>query len=610
MVTYYLALLGPFELTCDPAQSRQFESDKVRALLAFLATEPGPHRRETLANLLWPEKPELRARRNLSQALYNLRRVISPAAGHVIQATSTTVQLKPGDRFQVDINRFERSMQVVAQHRHLQSILCDECRRRLETAVDLYRGQFLDGLHVAGSPVFEDWVRQRRSDLQDKQMEMLRSLAHSSEMLGDYAAALMRLRQANEMDPLDEKICRQRMRLLARSGQRNAALRKYEQLRCLLWDELGVEPEERTQSFYQQLLAVEAPEDVPSLSQQLPGVLGSGDEFWSEAQTLEVAGEMARARGEYANARNLHERALKLYEAADDRRGVARSLSYLGLTARDTGDLARAESLVRRARQTYLELGDRFSSAEMNVMLARLLLFLGEFSNCVDLLKAALPVYAELGLQQRVAYFTGGLALNQMMMGSYDEARANARQSIQVSYVLGDQMGISFGMSLLGVIALAEERDSSAEQLLKQALVLTKRMGRPEELGGVLSSLCYLMLKRGDFRRARLHVVDGLQVVSSSHNVLAALFVLSAAALYLRRRGDVERAESLLLLCKRFAVFQRSPYFVALYGPHFGDWDTNRPLEPGAGVAPDLLWKAVTDLLRRLADGRKTHTAR
>lgn len=276
---------------------------------------------------------------------------------------------------------------------------------------------------------------------------------------------------------------------------------------------------------------------------------------------------------------------------------MARSLSFLGLTARDSGALKRAGRLIQQARQIYLELGDRLSSAEMNIMLARLLLFLGEFADSVGLIEATLPVYRDLGLQQRLAYFTGGLALNQMMMGHYAQARATVNTSMQMSYALGDWLGITFCISLLGTICVAEDNEGSAEQILKQALVLTKRNARPEELGGVLSSLTYLMLKRGEFERASLHLVDGLQLVAKSHNMLAALFIIVAAALFLKLRGNVERANALYSLCKHFAVFDKATYFATLYTPYFKDCETREAGDAEAGAPPELLWQAVDDLL-------------
>jgi hypothetical protein len=64
-------------VTLDGEPATAFESDKVRALLAYLAVEADrPHRREKLIGLLWPDWPERSARQNLSQALCNLRAAI------------------------------------------------------------------------------------------------------------------------------------------------------------------------------------------------------------------------------------------------------------------------------------------------------------------------------------------------------------------------------------------------------------------------------------------------------------------------------------------------------------------------------------------------------
>ena len=76
-----ISLFGSFQVTLDGASLTSFESDKVRALLAYLVVEAGQaHRRENLTLLLWPEHPEERARHSLSQALYNLRSVLQEHA--------------------------------------------------------------------------------------------------------------------------------------------------------------------------------------------------------------------------------------------------------------------------------------------------------------------------------------------------------------------------------------------------------------------------------------------------------------------------------------------------------------------------------------------------
>jgi DNA-binding SARP family transcriptional activator len=77
MARLALSLLGSFTATLDGALITTFESHKVRALLAYLAAETDrPHRRETLATLLWPDWPQQSAMSNLRYALADLRKNI------------------------------------------------------------------------------------------------------------------------------------------------------------------------------------------------------------------------------------------------------------------------------------------------------------------------------------------------------------------------------------------------------------------------------------------------------------------------------------------------------------------------------------------------------
>src|SRR5690606_33271791 len=131
------------------------------------------------------------------------------------------------------------------------------------------------------------------------------------------------------------------------------------------------------------------------------------------------------------------------------------------------------------------------------------------------------------------------------------------------------RMLICWGMDILGMIALAEGRYDTAEQLLRQTLILAREVGRPEEQSSVLASLGYLALKKGSAGQAQLHIRGGLQVVRDSHNIVAALLELPTVALYLKLQGEVEQAHQLVSLCKSFGFFRRSAFCAALHDPQF-----------------------------------------
>ena len=125
-----LSLLGPFQVTLDGQPVTSFKSNKVRALLAYLAVEADrPHRREVLAGLLWPDWPDRDALSNLRYALSNLRRVIGDRTAEppFLLITRDTLQFNTASDHSLDVADFERqiadSQQQIANQKDLQSAI-------------------------------------------------------------------------------------------------------------------------------------------------------------------------------------------------------------------------------------------------------------------------------------------------------------------------------------------------------------------------------------------------------------------------------------------------------------------------------------------------------
>ena len=115
MTLLSLSLLGPFRATLAGEPVTGFESNKVRALLAYLAVEADrPHSRSTLAGLLWPELPDRVALTNLRHVLPNLRRAIGDFDGQpsFLLIPRQTVQFNTTSDYWLDVtrgpSRFER----------------------------------------------------------------------------------------------------------------------------------------------------------------------------------------------------------------------------------------------------------------------------------------------------------------------------------------------------------------------------------------------------------------------------------------------------------------------------------------------------------------------
>lgn len=255
-----LALFGPFRLVRDGQLLTSLYSDKVRALLAFLAIEPdSPHRRERLAGLLWPEYPESRARHSLSQALLRLRRTLDQQGAstgedlHLI-TTQHTVLLS-GAAGHVDAADFVALLAACEAHPHDRLVGCPACCERLSQAAELYTGELLTGFSLPDSPGFEEWLIVQRERFHRLAVEALRTLAELFLAMGDRSSDehVAHARRWAELEPLDDRAQRALMLALARDGRRGAALAQYERFGETLRDEMGIEPEAATTTLHQRI---------------------------------------------------------------------------------------------------------------------------------------------------------------------------------------------------------------------------------------------------------------------------------------------------------------------------------------------------------------------
>lgn len=251
-----IRLLGPFEVTIEGGPVTGFAYAKVRALLAYLALEgPRPHPRGALAALLWPDQPEASARASLSQALMTLRNALGDrqAAEPALLADVQHVRLNPTSAVEVDVLRFLAELAGAEAHAHRSWRTCAVCSERLGQAIDLYRGVFLADVAISDSEPFEEWATLQREHLLQRALSALERLAERAEWRGAYHEAQAYAQQLVALDPLLEGSQRALIRALALNGEAAAAQAQYRQLRIMLAQELGAEPEGATTALYEQI---------------------------------------------------------------------------------------------------------------------------------------------------------------------------------------------------------------------------------------------------------------------------------------------------------------------------------------------------------------------
>src|SRR5690606_3917320 len=111
--------------------------------------------------------------------------------------------------------------------------------------------RFLDGFSLEDNWEFEDWQQRTQARLHDAVQCAVRCLVEYDEAQGETAQALSDARRWLALEPAAEEAHRRVMQLLARQGNRTAALEQYETCHRTLAAELDVPPSPETVALYE-----------------------------------------------------------------------------------------------------------------------------------------------------------------------------------------------------------------------------------------------------------------------------------------------------------------------------------------------------------------------
>lgn len=175
------------------------------ALLALLASvgDRGMTRERIMA-YLWPESGTASARHNLKQAVFGLRRQF----GAEVFAGEIALRLN------ANVMRTDRA--------ELEGALAEG---RVDDAMALRAGPFLDGFHLDGAVEFERWMDTEREGISQRLQRALEANAVRAAEEGDARGSVRRWRQLVVLDPYSSRYTVGLMRALAAAGDARGAIR-------------------------------------------------------------------------------------------------------------------------------------------------------------------------------------------------------------------------------------------------------------------------------------------------------------------------------------------------------------------------------------------------
>ncbi len=226
-----VGLFGAASITGREHAGDLLARPKRFAVLAWLcaATPTGFQRRDRLLAMFWPERDESAARNSLRQTLHGIRGAIGDDA--LVARGTDEIGVNP-DVVRCDVVEFHASL----------------ASGHLARALELYRGELLDGVHVR-SDGFERWLTLERERLGDLAADAAWRLAEKFEAGADLTGASRWARRAARLAKADERRVRRVVRLLERAGDSAGAIKVYDEFADYLRRELDTEPSEETRDL-------------------------------------------------------------------------------------------------------------------------------------------------------------------------------------------------------------------------------------------------------------------------------------------------------------------------------------------------------------------------
>ncbi len=219
---YFLRCLGTPELRGPTGEPIRFRTRKHLALLVYLAVEPRqPHRRDRLADLLWPGASLPEARHSLATALSVIRGKLGP---RTYESTRDTVRFLAPE-LEVDLERLGRG-----------EVLGDDVTPPMEM------GGFLSEFDVVRAPEYMLWRDQKQAHWWPAIRKGFIVQMDRCRRTGAFARIEPLADRLLVLDALSEEAIRAKMEGRAFAGDRLSALRIFQEWRQRLAEELGATP--------------------------------------------------------------------------------------------------------------------------------------------------------------------------------------------------------------------------------------------------------------------------------------------------------------------------------------------------------------------------------
>jgi DNA-binding SARP family transcriptional activator len=581
-------LLGPLEVR-DGDSPIVLGGLKQQALLVRLLVSPNRAVAvDRLVDDLWGETAPDSATKMVQIFVSQLRKVL-PAGLLVTRAPGYLAEVDPEA---IDAGRFDRLRRT--GNAALAAGDAAAAAAQLRAALGLWRGDAL-------GEFAEPFAQAERSRLDELRLLCLEDRVEADLIAGRHAELVGELAAEVARHPLRERLHRQSMLALYRTGRHADALAVYQDFRRRLDDDLGLEPSLELRELQARILnqdpALEPPRAAaaaaPAGGDELAaGLAALGRGAWDDAkaafahavaeaataEALEGFAQATRFLGDGDASLNARARAFRAYRERGDARAAARAAAWLAYdTVVFRGDDAVAQGWFGHAHRL---LGDADDSVEQG-WLAFLegevaLVAHSDPARAAEHAARALEIGRRAGVMdlEMLALSLTGLA--RVAAGEITEGMRELDQATAAA-VAGELSGLHFAGAVCCHMIYACERVHDVEraaQWCETVRGFCEQWSVPQLFGFCRSHYASVLIRRGDWSDAEAELEAASQAFEHGAPALVFEGILRLAELR-RRQGRLDEAAE---LCERIVWHPAAQLCRAEIALDRGDAHTARDL--------------------------------
>ncbi len=250
-------------------------------------------------------------------------------------------------------------------------------------------------------------------------------------------------------------------------------------------------------------------------------------------------GFIARDRGAYQRALELHLAVLTHADARHDTQGIAHSANALGIVYGLRQQMVESVAYFRRAIEAYNLLGDRYSAAMTLINVGDAHNIEGRFPEAKVALYEAKALVDALDNEDARILLLAELASCHVGLAELSIAEGYALEAVELS-AKAVPVRRQQALDALAKVRFGQSRAAEAVTLWAQAVELSRKVSRKPDLAETLQSLAKAEAEAGDAAASYRHEHEAMELVTQSQKEELSQRLLEVAARYEAGKRDAE----------------------------------------------------------------------